>query len=485
MSAAADAPIKDRDPYFGLLVGLLSLLPRIYVAIAWAREPVWDGHYYDFGARRIAAGLGYSDDMIVGGVARWHPWCHYPVGYSGFLAGLYKLFGDGPYVATIANAVLGALVVALTHQIALTVMSRWRARAAAVLCAVHPAFVLYSALVMTEVLAAFLPALALWLALWDRERHPRRGAILAGMVMGLATLVSPQSIVLAPALGIAMVPCLKCVRDWRSALGRGAAATVVALAVVAPWTLRNCRVLDGCAFVSTNGGWNLAIGSFSRATGRFETLRATDGCDVVTGQVQQDRCWAASGWQSIRTEPSRWLSLAPRKLDHSFNHDSFAVEYLRTADPAAWPESRRVLWRGVLSTFHRVLMAAAAFGTLGIVRRLLKKELRVVALEATLWTVTAALVVYAVHDDKFPFWALALWMPLMLLVPRPLAPRYGAVGWFIGYAILTFDIIHIVFFGEDRYHIPLVPLLCILAAGIFQTTGHRDPALTAPTEPRA
>ena len=60
--------------------------PRLYVAIAWPREPVWDGHYYDFGARRIAAGLGYSD-----GTTSWHPWCHWPVGYSGLLAGIYQI----------------------------------------------------------------------------------------------------------------------------------------------------------------------------------------------------------------------------------------------------------------------------------------------------------------------------------------------------------------------------------------------------------
>ena len=62
------------------------------VALAWAGEPVWDGHYYDFGARRIAAGLGYSDDRTVAGGLVWHPWCHYPVGYSAFLAALLPRF---------------------------------------------------------------------------------------------------------------------------------------------------------------------------------------------------------------------------------------------------------------------------------------------------------------------------------------------------------------------------------------------------------
>ena len=43
------------DLFVSALIGLVAFLPRLYVAIAWTREPVWDGHYYDFGARRIAA----------------------------------------------------------------------------------------------------------------------------------------------------------------------------------------------------------------------------------------------------------------------------------------------------------------------------------------------------------------------------------------------------------------------------------------------
>jgi 4-amino-4-deoxy-L-arabinose transferase-like glycosyltransferase len=486
MSHKAAPPRADRDLGFGLLAAVLALVPRLWVAIAWASAPVWDGHYYDFGARRIAAGLGYSDDVIISGAARWHPWCHYPVGYSGFLAGVYKLFGDGPRTATIANAVLGALIVVLTHQVALHFLPRWRARAAAVLCAIHPAMILYSAVVMTELLATLLPLLAMWLALRERE-HPWRSAILAGVVMGLATLVSPPAILLAPALGLVLVAVR---RPWRTALaqaaGRALLVCAVALAVVAPWTVRNCRVMDGCAFVSTNGGWNLAIGAFSRATGRFETLRASDGCEVVTGQVQQDRCWADHGWQSIRRDPLRWLALAPRKLDFSFNHESFPVEYLKTADPGSWPEERRVWWRQRLTAFHRVLMTLAAFGMLGVISRKAAREVLdrkrpwgPVALELGLWTVAAALSAWAWLDDTFPFWPLSLLIPLLALVPRPAGPRAGAVAFLLGWSILAFDLVHVVFFGEDRYHVPLVPLLCVLAAAVGRLPAREQPAAEA------
>ena len=39
-----------RDAAFTIAVFVAALLPRLFVAIAWAKEPVWDGHYYHFGA---------------------------------------------------------------------------------------------------------------------------------------------------------------------------------------------------------------------------------------------------------------------------------------------------------------------------------------------------------------------------------------------------------------------------------------------------
>src|SRR4029079_18047966 len=156
---------------------------------------------------------------------------------------------------------------------------------------------------------------------------------------------------------------------WFRAVGGAALALAITLLPVLPWTARNCRVMDGCALVSTNAGWNLAIGAFPRATGRFETLRSSDGCREVTGQVQQDRCWFDYGVAQIREHPGFWLSLIPKKLSYTFDHESFAVEYLREARPWDWPEARRSGAREALTLVHRLLVFAAALGCLGFVRR--------------------------------------------------------------------------------------------------------------------
>ncbi len=193
--------------------------------------------------------------------------------------------------------------------------------------------------------------------------------------------------------------------SWRARGIAAAVACAAALAVVAPWTARNCRVMDGCALVSTNAGWNLAIGAFPRATGRFETLRSSDGCREVTGQVQQDRCWFTYGVAQIRAHPWRWLSLVPAKLGFTFDHESFAVEYLHEARPGTWPEPRRTAARDGLTLVHRLLLAAAA---LGCVAFPVPARGRRAAVQGAALVVVAALVAFGLASDVPAFWPLAV-----------------------------------------------------------------------------
>ncbi len=460
------------DLAFTLALLVVALLPRIFVAIAWSREPVWDGHYYDFGAERIAAGLGYSEDVVIDGVSVWKAWCHYPVGYSGFLAATYVLFGplvrwlfgSASFVAPLANAAIGAATAAAVHRFARHLLDPTRARIAGAIAALHPGLIVYTAVLMSEPLTGFLLVVAGWAAV--RHRGSVRGVLLGGAVLGLATLVRPASLLAAPLLVFTQP------RPWASALLRGALATALCVLVVLPWTARNCRVMDGCAFVSTNAGWNLAIGALSD-TGRFVALRAQDGCPVVTGQVQQDRCWAAVGRRAIARDPWGWLRKAPLKLAQTFDHESFAVEYLREADPTAWPEPRRVAGRELMSFFHRVLLAV---GSLAVVGRVWRNDgwTRMIVQGALLGVLLAASV-YAFRADHHPFHYAVLLTAVVGLLPLPGRPWLGPVGRYSLGLVLVTAATHAVFFGDDRYHLVVSPVYCILAAAALRKS--HDPEL--------
>ncbi len=463
-----------RDLLFSAWVGLLAFLPRLYVALAWPREPVWDGHYYDFGARRIAAGLGYSD-----GAGGWHPWCHWPVGYSGLLAGSYEVFGHGPHVATVFNAVAGALLAVFTHRLARYELSRNRARAAGILCALYPGLIIYSALVMTEPIAALTLVVAGWLWVRDRENHPWRGAVLFGMVLGLGTLVHPSLLLFAPAplllSGDTLSDSLR-LPLLRRGLALAGISTACAFVPVLPWTIRNCRVMDRCTLVSTNGGWNLAIGSFARATGRFETLRSSDGCAVVTGQVQQDACWRDLALRTIRGDPARWLGLVPRKLGYTFDHESFPVEYLHEADPERWPEERRRAGRAWLTAAHSLLLTLAMFAATPWT---LSRSGRVA--RTTVATLTGGLILFTWTKDPSPFFLLAVGIAVLGWWPTPGGHARGPVLRWALLSLLGTLVTHAAFFGEDRYHIVVTPMLCMLAAGAFRA--HAEDTSTDPHAP--
>jgi 4-amino-4-deoxy-L-arabinose transferase-like glycosyltransferase len=454
-SPASTRIVTSNESGFAAALFTLAFLPRLAVALALGREAVWDGHYYDFGARRIAAGLGYSDDRWVAGQLVWHPWCHYPVGYSAFLAAFYRILGASPAVAAVANALVGAALAVVTFAVAREGLPLGRARVAGLIVALHPGLVLYSALVMSEPLAAFLTFLSFWLGLHFRSR---RGFAASAAVLGIAALVRPQALLCAPFLGLLL-------EGRRNQLLGALAACAIALVVVSPWTARNCRVMDGCALVSTNAGWNLAIGSFPRATGRFETLRSSDGCQDVTGQVQQDRCWLHVGLAEIRERPLRWLSLIPKKLGFTFDHESFAVEYLHEARPELWAEPLRSRAREFTTFIHRLLLAAAALGAVAFP---LRRQRSGASAQGALLVAVGLLVGLAFVGDSPSFWPLAIFAATVVWLELPGSPPRTVALCLATSLLATTILVHAVFFGEDRYHVVVTPVLALLAAAALR-----------------
>lgn len=477
---------------------------RVVVAIAARGEGIWDAHYYEYGAERIAAGFGYTDSLQGGSVL--HPWCHYPVGYSAFLA-MARVLGHvltpaafesvvDPYVFPIANAFVGAALVSTTYRFAAHTLTQRRAKLAGWIALLHPGLILYSAISMSEPLAALLVVYALECALRPLaplepgSRIVRKPTLRwPAFVLGLAALVRPQALLFLPvlwALPLLSAPPAEAksefseplfaaesssLQRWRTRFRTAVTTCIFAFLPILPWTLRNCQTMDACVLISTNTGWNLAIGSSPRATGRFETLRATDGCDSVRGQVEQDRCWFQKGLSFIQEDPQRFLSLVPKKLSFTFDHESFPVEYLFEAKrPPVWTDSVREKARSFLSDFHRVLVAFAACSILALRANGRKdRESRRAQLSAFVLTLlVAGTILLALRSDP-PAWTLVVlagsllaWIPVPSRVAFPNGLRWAH------FAVLTTAVLHAVFFGEDRYHVPLIPFWTVLAAAAFR-----------------
>jgi len=455
-----------RDLAFAAGLFALGLAIRVLVVFVFSVPPTWDGQFYHRGALSIAEGLGYSDAATLAGPAGLAPWSHYPVGYSAVLGAAYAVFGSGVHVAPLVNSVIGALTAVLSFAFALDILGSRRARVAGVLVALHPGLVLYCALVMTEPLAGFLVLSTGYLA-WKVGQR-RWGLVACGVVLALSALVRPQSLLMAPLLVLLFRgPLLQ-------RLARTAVAIAVGLCAIAPWSVRNCVVLDGCALISTNGGWNLAIGALSE-TGRFRALTPEDGCRDINGPVAQDRCWAQRGLAAIESDPYKWLSRIPDKLRHTYNHESFAVAYLAEAEPSEWDRDHKWHVMNVMTATHHALMFVAA---LGAISRFSWRSWRQRAAQVALLGALLLFSAYALSLPERPLFWVGVAVPLLGLLRLPGAPPLNpGLRYLFGLLAVT-SLTHMLFFGDDRYHLAVSPAFCLLAAAAF-----RRPAAAAEVAP--
>ena len=437
--------------YAGAWVALASLVLRlVFVGWAYARfPPVEDGFYYDTLARRIAHGYGYTWLWPDGAVTYA---AHYPVGYPAILGGLYAIFGARVAVAMVGNAVLGAAATYAVYVLARHATKSFaRPLLAAGVFALHPALFAYVPAVMTEGVTACVLAIAAAFASTSLERR-REGArrwwawtVAAGVTMGVATLIRPQSILLAPLLGLLGAT------SWRGRLASMAIVTGCALACCLPWTARNCVRMDRCALVSMNGGWNLLIGAESE-NGGWSQVGVPEECREVWSEPEKDVCFERAARREIASHPGAFLAKAPAKVAMTLDYFGAAPWYLYTSNPRAFGErAKMTLGAAEMITSRAVLilaLIAAALAAGPCVR--LRAVVAVVGVAATLLTYHASI------------GYLALVVAIALLGRAALA-RAPLVYVWTAAVILATALTHAVFFGSGRYGLVVVPFVTALA----------------------
>ncbi len=389
---------RDRLHTASLTVFAFAL--RMAWGLATRVPPAWDAELYERGARSFAMGLGYSCFMFGPAADPRVPTAYYPVGYPAYLGALYAIFGVAPWVVSLGGALAGSASVALTHRLALRVASQRAAFVAALALAVMPSQWIFAAAPMTETLWGALLSVATWL-LVRGSRWP-----IVSIAVAAAVYVRPQALVVAAALPFALDLPL------RERAKKAAVIIAAALALVAPWTLRNCRAIDGCALVSANGGSNLAVGAMARSDGTYVLLTPDDGCRGVVGEIARERCWRRVAWGRIRERPYEWARRAGPKLHHTFAYEEAPAVYLSVAKPSLFTESQRATLKRVM-TFE---------------------------------------------------WMLALGLALLAIAPIYPRRRLGDAARVSLATVLSVAATHAVFFGGDRYHLPLAGPLLVLAA---------------------
>lgn len=401
-----------------LLAAFTAFAVRVLIVTRLPAPPSWDGTIYAHLAQSLARGEGF---LVWDGSAR--PTAFYPVGYPAVIALALQLLPSVQLAAHAVNVAAGTVSAACAAVLGYRVADTRGAYLAGLGYALAPGPALWTSATMTETLTgALLVAAVTAVTTPASTRRAHAGwSALAGVLVGLASLARPQVLLAAPFLGA--IPTGT--RGTR--LAAGAVCVLAALAVVLPWTARNCTTMGGCALVSTNGGSNLLIGTLPEAGGGYVALRPSHGCAEVRGEVARDHCMTRLALVRVVRHPLTWARLGAVKFFKTFAFEWAPVSHLRTALPGTFPGASAMRAAAICTVWWWALLGAAMVGG--------RRAFRAAGHARTL----ARIVVLTV---------------------------------------VLFALTHAVFIGDDRYHLPLVALLSSLAAGVFLPSRPRvDPEL--------
>ncbi len=392
---------------WALVIFGAALALRLGYAIFAESPPISDEQYYDTLAANLAAGKGYTS----GGI----PVAYWPVGYSAFVAAFYLVFGHYYLPAVIFQAVLGAATAALLLLLTREFLPSAAAHAAGLIVAFWPNHVAYASRLFPAVLLTFV---VVTVALVFVKLKGYRGAILAGVITGLAALAAPVALVLP---GAALACDLFRRVGIKKALLRAAVVAAAAVLAVAPWTVRNWRVFDAFVPITTNGGVNLWIGNNPKATGAYNyPTSRTNPLYVTEGELERDRLGRELAWYFIRYERAQFLLLAVPKFVYTYGSDvsAFQLEGIaRGVEPAV--SACRSAAR-VAQSYYALIWTAFILG--------------IVKLRGRVFRASAG--------GGVPLAALLIWPVALTLV-------------------------YVIFFGAGRFHLPMVPFMAALAASVI------------------
>ena len=370
-----------------------------------------DAFFYHRTADLLAGGYGFASDPGV-------PTAQWPPAFPFLLSLIYRVTGPEPLAGELLNAVVSALTVALLYLLARRLFDRLTATIAAAFLALLPGSILWTGVLLSETLFAFMLVGFFALVAWLPHR-PWAVAVL-GVAIGLSILTRGEGILLIPAVLAVWWPELSR-RRW---LVRALALGAVALLVVAPWSARNTQVLDTFVPLSTNASTTLWSGHNPDATGGQiyapESLLRQVPRRGVAREVEESRLLREEALDYMTSHPWRELELIPLKLMNLNRGDSWALEWVNAGTPRERPlDLTAATPIRVVADFGYYTLLLATLGSLVILGRELWRN-RVI--RGVLVLFAGSLFLYGfVYYGNYRYRASL--EPLMILVAAPLLAR--------------------------------------------------------------
>ena len=354
----------------------VGLLLRLAFGLGyWTGKPLThDEREYLALAVNVAHGRGFATELpgeaAPATIQRFDRGPGYPI----FLAPLTwldadlragRMPSDVPAAIKIVQAMLGAAAVLVLAGLVRRVAGDRAGAAAAWIAALFPPLVWMPAYALSEQLASLL---ALGCAAWlgtvtdgpSTARDTRGGAtgalVAAGLFAGIGALTRPGQLFFLPLAALLLV--------WRApdrgtGMRRAGLFVVLAVAAIAPWTVRNAVVHRQFIPIAASGGVNFWIGNHREAIGEGD-LAANPHLKVRNAEFRArhaglteealEPLYYREAREFIAADPVWWLGLEARKLWYTFV----------PLGPSYRLHAPRYFWTSAVSLL--LLLPAAAYG---------------------------------------------------------------------------------------------------------------------------
>lgn len=351
--------------------------------------------------------------------------------YPFFLAGCYELFGVHSFGAVrLIQALMGLATTVVVYRLGMSLYGRRVALLAAAWVCFYPALLGAGNFILTESLFTLLLAMSIWSLRSAIERDSLWLFAVTGLVIGLGALTRSVLWLLPPVLAMALM-----FLSGTSAPRRVAAIASMLLAftaTLAPWSIRNSRLHETFVLVDVMGGRNFMMGN-------YEFTPMFRAWDAISIQGEQS-------WDNVlRKQYPPGHSFTQGQLDKAAM--KAGLEFVE-ANPGLTVQRDAVKFLAFWQ-LERELIAEYSAGYFGS-----SSKLMLLALTLIVFATYAATLLSALFG---------------ILVVPPTDKRFHVL------VILTMAVIcgaHTLVFGHSRYHLPLVPLLCIYSAAavVHRTT---------------
>jgi 4-amino-4-deoxy-L-arabinose transferase-like glycosyltransferase len=385
-----------------LAILALALALRLLWALSIDVVPVSDSAAYLALAKSLAEGRGYA--WADGTLTAF-----WPPGTSFLYGGLFWLFGQRFEPIVALNLCAGVAVVYLGFRLSRLLYGRLVGLLTAGLLAVWPLLIQFTTILASEILF-LVPVLMAMLTVFE-TRSPKLGHFIwFGFLIAVASYIRPTAtplLVILPVLSLLRCPA------WRPLAGWIGVGGLVCMALIWPWTERNSKLFGQPTSISTNFGANLWMGNNSQSRGTYQSL---EQYDHLTNEKVRDDQMRADAIAYIKANPVEFMRLGLKRIVTTFDRETIGV---------AW-------------NIH------------GIENRFANAPWMVNALKLA-------------SSGYWYVMLLAAVAGAWLLLARE---RWRIIGNPVIVVALFFAVVPAVMVGQDRYHVPMIPMIAC-CAGYF------------------